>query len=839
MPEFPHLQLRSEIDGLYKSRRGQGRRISATTRANLDNRQAHGAALISNVERLVANWRQYVATKAELQSPDFPYPEIIPVFLQVDPNTFDVESLKGFGIEIISEEDSGFIIGAASQDFDSLRNKIERFINEASRSNKAAELWQINDGIQWRVDQILSQELQEKWESIEEDQSYVIDVGIACYVKIADQPEKKDDETDEHFQRRYDRWIEKMRNQETTRDDMARDRQDKLERLVRSYNGEFISGYIDFEDSFNTRIKISGKGLKDIVFNYPFIFEIIEYDPYTLAETENGEATEVNPELVAPHNDAPTVCVIDSGIQEGHRLLAPAMAPGSMSFIPADTGTADSVVNGGHGTRVAGAILYPGAIPRTGQYQLPFFIQNARVLSGPIGVLSEALFPPRLMTQIVSQFGETRVFNLSINSHVACRTVHMSQWAATIDKLMFERNILFVTSAGNLFKSNGTINYPGIRQHLINNLNYPDYLWEDSSRIANPGQSCFALTVGSVCIEHFQDIDRISFGHADEPSSFSRTGIGLWGMVKPDVVEYGGDFIRERVQNPNLSLIPVVCPELVRSTLHTGSAIGRDAVGTSYAAPKVSHIVAQLQAAFPDQHVNLYRALLVQSARLPGTAFRNPTLTLMRHFGYGIPNAGRAINNSETRVTLTNSGFISPKRANVYAVRVPTALRGPATEYEVLVEVTLSYMAQPRRTRRRTQSYLSTWLDWHSSKLNETHDHFCGRIVQNLSEDVDETEVDDQNSIPWVIRERKDWSRIEGLRRQDSTLQKSWCILPSHSLPSELSIAVVGHKGWNKDLSERVPYSIVVSFEVLNADINIYEMIRVENEVDVEVTVRT
>lgn len=835
MPDFPHLQLRSEIDGLYKSKRGGGRKISPTTRANLDNRQGHGTTLIENVERLVTAWNQNVANHAEQNLPDLPYPDVIPVFVQVDPNTFDVESLKGFGIEIISEEESGFIIGAAVQDFSSLRTKIEKFINAAPRSNKAAELWQINDGLQWRVDQILSDGLREKWDFIADGESYTVDIGIACYIKIADQPEKEEEESEAHYQQRYERWDAKRNEQERLRDQNAIDRQTKFEQLVNSYGGALLTDYIDFEDSFNCRISITGNGLKDIVFNYPFVFEIIEYDPYTLPDGELGEAIEVNPELLPPQNDAPKVCVIDSGIQEEHRLLSRAIAQGSFSFIPGDNGTADSVHNGGHGTRVAGAILYPNILPRNGQYQLPFFIQNARVLSGQRGILPEALFPPKLMEDVVSRFNGTRIYNLSINSHVACRTTHMSQWAAALDRIMFERGVLFIASAGNLFKDNNVQNYPGIRQHLNNLLEYPNYLYEQSSRIANPGQSCFAITVGSICLERFEDADRISFGAASDPSSFSRTGLGLWGMVKPDVVEYGGDFIRERIQNPNLSLNATVCPELVRSTLHNGGAVGRDAVGTSFATPKVAHIVAQLQAAFPAAHVNLYRALLVQSARLPGIAFQNPTQNLMRHYGYGIPDLQRAISNSEKRVTLVNSGTISPKKANVYAVSIPEALRGPATEYSILIEVTLSYMARPRRTRRRTQSYLSTWLDWHSSKLNETHEHFCNRIVQSLSENVDED--DDQNSIPWVIRENKDWSVVEGLRRQDSTLQKSWCILPSHTLPSEFSIAVVGHKGWSKDLSEQVPYAIAVSFEVLNEEINIYEMIQVENEVAVEVPV--
>ena len=75
----------------------------------------------------------------------------------------------------------------------------------------------------------------------------------------------------------------------------------------------------------------------------------------------------------------------------------------------------------------------------------------------------------------------------------------------------------------------------------------------------------------------------------------------------------------------------------------------------------------------------------------------------------------------------------------------------------------------------------------------------------------------------------------EGLRRQDGSLQKSWCILKSYNLPSVLSLGVIGHKGWECDLSEQVPYSIAVSFEALTGNINIYEMIREENQIELPV----
>lgn len=841
MARFPHLEIKQVIEGRFKSRKiVVERERNPNTLANLENRDSHGERLTTNVNALTEYWAANVKARSEQNLPDLPEPNVIPVFLQIDTTEFDIESLLSFGIEIIAEEEDGYIIGASSDNFTSLKLKIDKFLKQEGRSkDQAAKLWQINDGTQWRVQEILSDDLRAKWDQIQDGSQYVVDLGIACYVHISIQPAKNKNSSEQKYQRSLQSWRERKARVEVERDELAIKRQDEFEALVIQYGGEILSGYVDFDDSFSCRIKISGKGLKDIVFNYQYLFEVSEHDPLSISNSNPGELENINPDLIGPEGDAPKVCIIDSGIQEAHRLIAPAIdAITSRSFIYGDNSTADVSAGGGHGTRVAGAVLYPNQIPRNGQYQLPCRLQNARVLVQVGGNVSlpDYLYPPELMEEIVDHFKDTRIFNLSINSYSSCKLIHMSQWASAIDRLMYEKDILFILSAGNLSVESGNALRPGIREHIQAGRQYPNYLLEQSSsRIANPAQSCFALTVGSICISKFDDVQKESFGAKDDPSSFSRTGLGLWSMIKPDVVEYGGDFAKEKNANPNLTNEPSISPELVKSTYNGGSGVGQDSVGTSFAAPKVAHIVAHLQRLFPDESSNLYRALVAQSARLPASIFSNPTLNHIRHYGYGIPNLQRAIENSEKRITLIASNKISARQANLYSIKVPEQMNRPGEDYDILVEVTLSFVARPRRTRRKTNSYLSTWLDWESSKLGEDYNHFASRILKDLDEPEESPE--DQNSIRWVIRERKDWSRITGIKRQDNSLQKSWCVIKSYELPSVLSLAVIGHKGWECDLSEQVPYSIAVSFEALTGNINVYELIRIENQIELPVEV--
>ena len=84
-----------------------------------------------------------------------------------------------------------------------------------------------------------------------------------------------------------------------------------------------------------------------------------------------------------------------------------------------------------------------------------------------------------------------------------------------------------------------------------------------------------------------------------------------------------------------------------------------------------------------------------------------------------------------------------------------------------------------------------------------------GRFIE------EDTTNDDGQVIKWAIRENLEWGVIKNCRRQDSSLQKDWTVLPAHQLPAEFSIAVIGHQGWDKDIAKEVPYALAVSFEVL------------------------
>ncbi|HZK96294.1 MAG TPA: S8 family peptidase [Prolixibacteraceae bacterium] len=825
MEQFPHLKFIQKVTGL--PRLFGGGHPNEKSEQNKQDRQGHSNYLSDKTARIKEGWTNVVSER-ENQSLAPLDIDVVPIFLQLNPSllTYDFD-LKCLGIEIISEEDEGYIIGASLDGLRSLEAKINEFISEKHGSGIVADLWEIVDGNrnEWKPQHILSKELYAKWDKINERDRYNLEVSIAF-----DKPLEKEPDPDP-TKRGWKSKQLKYRQLLVERDERLMQRESDFIDYI-AYYGEIKSGLIDLDDSFGCEVEISGKGLKDLVFNYPFVFEVSEKVEIGGIEEFSEERLTFEFDVISPDSDDPEVCVIDSGIMENHKYIAPAIkSANSKSYIDGNNSTADHVQGGGHGTKVCGAILYPyGVTNLPSPYQLPCFIRNLRVLNDDNKLNNN--YPAELMRKIIAENEDCTIFNLSINETIPSKTKHMSSWAATIDSLIHEKNVLFIISAGNIYKDH-------IQSFLKHGRNYPDFLRAYSCRIANPAQSSFALTVGSINHAQFEDDIWESLGKENEISAFSRIGKGIWGHIKPDVVEFGGGLIVSKNGENLVRENEYTSPELCRSTLHGGSAFGKDCTGTSFAAPKVTHIVAQLKKLYPDEDVNLLRALVVQGARLPDDYFYNPTLESIRYFGYGIPSIDRVTRNTDQRITFYNTGKISAEEGNIYSLQIPDELLSQANEYDILIEVTLAYTAKVRRTRQKTKSYLSTWLDWITSKIDEPFNDFKEYALKEIDENKTSYDKDARGELKnfsWKIMYRSDYGEVQDINRNDSTIQKDWTIFKSYQLPKEIGFAIRAHKGWDRN-NEEVPFALTVSIEVLNANVPIYELIRIENEIEIPIRV--
>lgn len=220
--------------------------------------------------------------------------------------------------------------------------------------------------------------------------------------------------------------------------------------------------------------------------------------------------------------------------------------------------------------------------------------------------------------------------------------------------------------------------------------------------------------------------------------------------------------------------------------------------------------------------------MIVQSARLPEwVETENFDLYhAIRLLGYGIPNLDRALGGSSHRITLIARGDrrIAARQAHVYQVSMPNELRSPGEDRDIRVEITLSYKAQPRRTRRARRKYLSTWLDWECSKKGEAPESFLARMLRDYDAPLEAEEG--ERIFEWFLGKQSNWGKARNVSRGAGTIQKDWAIVKSYDLRESFCIAVVGHEGWNNDPNNNdVPYALAVSFEAVDTNIPIYTAI--------------
>lgn len=857
---FPHLALPLIVRA--RARLNGGRTPPDQEEANRNNKQAHGLHLVGAATQALAAWSSVQRDRAQKKLPELP--PNIPLFVEVDPGS-DLEYLRmHFNLEIVSEHDDGIVLVASPDDgMAKFLSSTQAFMDERRGGATAAKIYNLTgpSNVPLRLERVLSEPFLERWPQLLDQKNYTVDVGIECLgtITVPDTPELKKDETQEHLNARIAKWREKWNLAQAEWDDLMELRESQFLKFIRDYNGEVLDivhgehvGPATLPDSFTVRVSLSGLALRDLVVNYPYVFEVSEPDEISGTFTSDSaeEQAENRLQLNPPEDHAPAVCVIDSGVQEHHPLLQAAIdGVSSTCFIPdlATTDVGDYVRSGGHGTRVAGAIVYPQGIPTEGTFKFPAWIQNARVLDEN-NRLSSRLHPPSYLRSVVEKFHHgaraTRLFNHSIAAYRPCRLRNMSAWAAAMDWLSWEYDVLFFQSAGNLPSSSSALPFRlGVLDHLNSGFNYPDYLTRPSSRIPSPSESLQAITVGSVSHADYNGAGGTGFASSNLCSAFSTTGLGVWSSIKPDVVEYGGDFVRDSATPPSLTTPPEVCPELVRATMYGGPLSGKDDVGTSYAAPKIAAIGAVIQALLPKEPALLYRALIINSARWPEWAeSATDKFSVVRQLGFGIPDVERATQNSDFRVTLITSGplFVKSKEAQIYQIPIPEALRAPSGEFNVRIDVTLSYVAKPRRTRRSIGQYLSTWVDWRSSHLGENVESFKNRILKAGNKDL----ASSDGLIPWKIREQNDWGEVLGVRRETGTVQKDWAVIKSHQLPEDFCIAVRGHPGWDKDPDASARYALTVSFEAIDEDLEIYSHIETSvralvSNSEIEAEVRT
>ena len=317
------------------------------TIANKQAFKAHAKILKATAQALASAWQSRQATRQTLQLPVIP--EGVPILVKVD-TSLDLDALRDkFDFEIVAEQEDGFVI-VASRDLHlaPFIAMVDAFSVQVRGAGTVASVHQLFDDPDQttRLQRILSERLFIEWPTIADAQIYVVDVGIACAGarEIPPQPKRGTTDSDADWARKELAWSKSRNETYDAQDEVKSQREAELQRFAAFYKAT-IHSMIDGErydaavlsDSFTVRLEISGLGLKDLVLNNAYVFEVVEPEDVALpqrAERSEG-APAGNAAPLAPADNAPAVCVIDCGIQEAHLLLTAAIDKAtSHCFLP-------------------------------------------------------------------------------------------------------------------------------------------------------------------------------------------------------------------------------------------------------------------------------------------------------------------------------------------------------------------------------------------------------------------------------------------------------------------------------------------------------------------------
>ncbi len=550
----------------------------------------------------------------------------------------------------------------------------------------------------------------------------------------------------------------------------------------------------------------------------------------------------------------PYVCILDTGINAAHPLLAPAIASQDVHTVEPGWGGDDKE---GHGTEMAGLALLGNlttALDSTAPVEVFHRLESVKLLDCNHSNCGDPDHHGYLTVEAVSRPEITavlrpRVFSMAVTARDARDRGRPSAWSATIDRLAVdydnqgETPRLFILSAGNIQDPNAWTEYPASNS---------------TDGIHDPGQAWNALTVGaSTELIHITEPDTDDYqpiapsGGLSPFSTSSHTWEGHWPL-KPDVVFEGGNAAKDAIGAawmPSLSLLTTNFDAHVRLFTTTNA--------TSAASALASRMVARLMAEYPELRMETIRGLVVHSSGWtsamkqqfltnPDNPSKGDVARLIRHCGFGQPNLSDALWSIENSLTLIcedsvypfmREGSNAPKLRDMKLHRLPWPLieLEALGEIEVEMRVTLSYFIEPNPSNRGVKSryrYESHGLRFEVKRPYESDDEFRHRInlaARDAEEGSSTSSGDDPN---WVLGSR--------YRHRGSLHSDIWKG-PAADLASRGILAVFPVSGWWKTrpklkcYDRRVEYSLLVSIRAPEVDVELYTAIKNQVKVSVEV----
>jgi hypothetical protein len=541
--------------------------------------------------------------------------------------------------------------------------------------------------------------------------------------------------------------------------------------------------------------------------------------------------------VAAPPALAPAICILDSGATQGHPLIAPGLDPADQHSYDNAWGVADSPFWNGHGTSMAGVALYgdmEAALSHGRLVALTHRLETVKILP-PAGQNEPRLYGAITAAGIARAEDHAprrrRVFCMAVTSDVGLGRGRPSSWSSAVDQLCYgggDKRRLMVLAAGNL---RGDIH---AAEYLDRN---------DLEEVESPAQAWNPLVVGACT-------DKITITHPDyggwapvapagDLSPASRTS-AIWDRqwpIRPDVVFEGGNFAHDGV-NPASAIDDL---QLVTTHYRPNVRLFEAFGDTSGAAALGANLAGGVMAAQPTLWPETVRGLIVQSAewthamrqRFDAAGSQAQKLAMLRRYGWGIPDLGRALLSASNDATLMvedallpfrkDGSLIKTRDMNLHRLPWPREELTALGAMDVELRITLSYFIEPNPGERgwtRRHRYASHSLRFAMKRSLESLETFRQRI-NKAAQDEEAGVTAAAGGDDWVLGQIRDRGSIHSDIWRGSAA----------ALADRDAIGVFPVSGWWKEKpalqrwDRAARYALIVSIRAPQANVDLYTAI--------------
>ena len=589
----------------------------------------------------------------------------------------------------------------------------------------------------------------------------------------------------------------------------------------------------------------------------------VAHDLHQMTPAEQADtAKELLARIRPSAPDAPAVCILDTGINRTHPLLAASLEAGDLHTCD-PAWLADD--NDGHGTEMAGLALYgnlSSVAGRTEPLVLRHRLESVKILPPPPGQNDPDLYgaiTAEATSRVEIQAPQRRRgFSLAVTRSAKGLRGQPTSWSAAIDALAAGKSFdpsskgleylddnaegprrLFVVAAGNVDTTD--------IDHLSRS---------DTQPIHDPGQAWNALTVGaSTELVDIDPTDRSLKDHqpvaqAGDLSPYSSTSVTFeksWPL-KPDVVFEGGN-----KSHDGRTALQTDCLSLMTTHFEPQKKLFVPTWATSASTAQVARFAAIISAQYPSLWPEAIRALIIHSAawtprmleHAAGASNRGEKeRLLLRRFGFGVPNLDRALRSAKNALTLIVQDRLRPFHDEKLCEMKLHQLPWPKSELaalentQVRMRVTLSYFVEPNPARRGWRSryrYASHGLRFDVIQRNQPITDFKKWLNKLALADDEEKPDTDSDSEKWTLGPTmRDHGSIHADILEGAAID----------LAERGVIGICPITGWWKDQATRdrsalgVRYALVVSIDTPETDIDIWTPVANQVGIPVEIPTR-